>query len=114
MGDNAWVDVVAAASGSLSLSDHSRLTATCLHDGGGWISRDGAVAFARRLLKDAGVPEAAAIQAKATQDGRAVGYAQGWADCLAHVRIDAELRRQQHKRPRAVLRAGRSRNEAAS
>lgn len=112
MADDGWVDVVAAASRALTLEDHSRLTATCLHDGGGWISRDGAVAFARRLLLAAGVSEADAIQAKAAKEGYTTGYAQGWAHCLAHVRIDREL--QQHKRPRAVLRHGRSRTEAAS
>ncbi len=80
-----WVDVVNAMAKSLDLPSHSNLAVDLLHDGGGWIPAEQAVAFARRLLQDAEAPESAMFDA-GHQAGFDEGYQAGWAACLRIVR----------------------------
>lgn len=85
MGD--YVDVAAAAARSLPLEEHSKLAPDIIHDGGGWISKEAAVRFARRLLEDAGDGAWAEMAQTAREEGRAAGFEEGWAACLRHTRF---------------------------
>ncbi len=77
-----WVNVTSAACKSISMDAHGALASEVLHDGGGWLPRADAIAFARRLLLDAGDGTTAEMLAEERERGRRLGYEQGWANAL--------------------------------
>ena len=83
----SWVDVVNAACKSIGQGSHAALARDVLHDGGGWLPREDAIAFARRLLLDAGDEATAAMLAAERERGRQDGFEQGWAAALKASRL---------------------------
>jgi len=82
-----YVDIAAAAAKSLPQEEHSKLAPDIVHDGGGWITRETAIRFARRLLEDAGDEDWAEMAQSAREEGRSAGFQDGWAACLRHTRF---------------------------
>jgi hypothetical protein len=77
------VDLAAAMCKALDLPDHSAVQPHLdrTDPGAGWITREGAIRLAERLLLDAGaVPEE--VLAKTRQEAYRRGYEDGWRDCL--------------------------------
>ncbi len=82
-----YVDLVDAAAKTLPLHEHSNLAADQIHDGGGWISRDAAIRYARYILDKAGDGSWAEMEKFAREEGRLAGFEEGWAACLRHTKF---------------------------
>ncbi len=82
------VDLVRALCLALGLDDHSHLAPDLsrLTEGGGWITRDGAVRLVRQLLRDCGHDAWSAVLALEREAGRQGGYEDGWRAAMAHMR----------------------------
>ena len=78
------VDLVRALCRALDLDEHGRLAPDLsrLTEGGGYISRQGAVRLVRELLRACGPGTWRAVLALEYEQGHQQGYVQGWADAL--------------------------------
>ena len=82
-----FIDLVDAAAKTIPLQEHSNLAADRIHDGGGWISRDAAIRYARYILEKAGDGAWSEMKRAAHEQGRATGFEEGWAACLRHTKF---------------------------
>jgi hypothetical protein len=85
--DAPRVDLLSAAAKALHPDDHAALAPDAIHDGGGWISRESAIALACHLLSAAGEEAAAAVRTAARAEGWREGFAAGWKACLTQTRF---------------------------
>jgi hypothetical protein len=78
------VDLVKCYCKALGLDDHSALAPDLSRgEGGGYISREGAIALAIELLQDAGVEFVLAINSRARKQAFSEGYEAGFRAALS-------------------------------